>query len=269
MSVITISRGSYSRGKKVAEKVAERLGYECIAQEVLDAASAEFKIAETELVNAIHDAPPISNRFVYGREKYVTYFQKALLHRLQKDDVVYHGLAGHFFVKDISHVLKVRVITDLEDRIRVFRERDGISREEALRLIRKLDEQRKKWSKQLYGIYPWDPRLYDLVINTEKDTVDDAVDLICHTTMMEAFRTTPQSKKAMEDLVLSADIKAALIDLKPDIEVTGLDGIIHVKTTVPESQEQELVRKINEIARDIQGVKEIKVHTYPSVPYGD
>ncbi len=269
MSVITISRGSYSRGKEVAEKVAQRLGYECIAQEVLDAASKEFNIAETELVNAIHDAPPISNRFVYGREKYLTYFQKALLHHLQKDNIVYHGLAGHFFVKDISHVLKVRVITDLEDRIRVFRERNGISRKEALRFIRKLDEQRKKWSKQLYGSYPWNPRLYDLVINTKKNTIDDAVDLICHTAMIEDFRTTPQSKKAMDDLVLSADIKAALIDLKPDIEVTGLNGIIHVKTTVPQSHEEELVHKINEIVRDIQGIKAIKVHTYPSVPYGD
>ena len=29
------------------------------------------------------------------------------------------------------------------------------------------------------------------------------------------------------------------------------------------------VHKINEIASGIQGVKEIKVHTYSSVPYGD
>ena len=27
MAIITISRGSYSKGKEVAEKVAERLGY--------------------------------------------------------------------------------------------------------------------------------------------------------------------------------------------------------------------------------------------------
>ena len=269
MSIITISRGSYSRGKEVAEKVAQRLGYECIAHEVIASASKEFNIAETALEKAIHDAPSISNWFVYGKEKYVAYIQKALLHHLQKDNVVYHGPAGHFFVKDISHVIKVRVVTALEDRIHLVRKQQGITRNEALRLIKKLDVQRKKWSKQIFGVLTWDPRLYDLVINIKQNTVDEAVDFICQTADMEDFRTTPESQKAMNDLVLSADIKAALIVLKPDIEVSGADGIIHVTTTVPESKEEELIHKINEIGRGIQGIKEIKVHTYPSVPYGD
>jgi len=206
---------------------------------------------------------------MYGKEKYVAYIQKALLHHLQKDHVVYHGPAGHFFVKDISHVLKVRVVTALEDRIRLVREQHGITRNEASKLLKKRDEQRKKWSKQLFGVLSWDPRLYDLVINIKKNTVDEAVDFICQAAAMEDFRTTPESRKAMNDLVLSADIKAALIELKPDIEVSGSDGIIHVTTTVPESQEEELIHKIDEIGRGIQGIKEIKVHTTPSVPYGD
>jgi hypothetical protein len=35
MSVITISRGSYSHGKEIAEKVAQKLGYECISREII------------------------------------------------------------------------------------------------------------------------------------------------------------------------------------------------------------------------------------------
>ena len=30
MGVITISRGSYSKGKEIAEKLANNLGYECV-----------------------------------------------------------------------------------------------------------------------------------------------------------------------------------------------------------------------------------------------
>ena len=86
---------------------------------------------------------------------------------------------------------------------------------------------------------------------------------------MEDFRTTPESQKAMDDLVLTADIKAALIDLKPDIEVSGADGIIHMTTEVPQSKEEELVHKIRKITSRIQGVKDIKIHTRPSIPYGD
>ncbi len=42
MSIITISRGSHSMGVRVAELVADRLGYECIAREILLEASEQF-----------------------------------------------------------------------------------------------------------------------------------------------------------------------------------------------------------------------------------
>ncbi len=41
----------------------------------------------------------------------------ALLKHVQKDNVVYHGLFGHFFLQDIPHVLKVRIVGDLEARV--------------------------------------------------------------------------------------------------------------------------------------------------------
>ena len=83
----------------------------------------------------------------------------------QKDNVVYHGLAGHFFVRGISHVLKVRIIADLEERIRLEMEREGISEKEALHILKKDDKERKKWSKHLYGIDTWDPSLLKLFIS--------------------------------------------------------------------------------------------------------
>ena len=68
MAIITISQGSYSKGKEVAEKVAEKLGYECISREVILEASREFNIAEIKLVRAIHDAPSILDRIGYRKE---------------------------------------------------------------------------------------------------------------------------------------------------------------------------------------------------------
>ena len=168
MAIITISRGSYSRGKEIAEKVAQKIGYECIARDVLVEASKDFNIPELKLVRAIHDAPSILDRVVYGKDKYVAYIQKAILQHLQKDNVVYHGLAGHFFVKDISHVLKVRILAEMEDRVRLEMARHGISEKEARRVLEHDDEERKKWSQHLYGIDTGDPRLYDLVIHIKK-----------------------------------------------------------------------------------------------------
>ena len=114
MPIITISRGSYSRGKEVAEELAQKLGYEIISRDILLEASETFNIPEIKLIRAIHDAPSILERFTYGKERYVAYIQSTLLKHVQKDNVVYHGLAGHYFLRGISHVIKVRILADLE-----------------------------------------------------------------------------------------------------------------------------------------------------------
>ncbi|MBS3779973.1 MAG: cytidylate kinase family protein [Desulfovermiculus sp.] len=49
MAIITISRGSYSRGRQVAEKLGQRLGYKVISREVLISTSAQFNIPEIKL----------------------------------------------------------------------------------------------------------------------------------------------------------------------------------------------------------------------------
>ncbi|MCL4500397.1 MAG: cytidylate kinase-like family protein, partial [Deltaproteobacteria bacterium] len=103
MSIITISRGSYSRGKEVAEKLAQSLGYECLSRDILLEASERYNIPEIKLIRAIHDAPSILERFTYNKEQYVAYIRAALLRHVQKDNVVYHGLAGHFMLQGIPH----------------------------------------------------------------------------------------------------------------------------------------------------------------------
>ena len=171
MPIITISRGSYSKGKDVAEKVAQQLGYECISRDVMLEASEEFNVPEIKLIRAIHDAPTILDRLTHKKDRYITYIKTALLEHFRKDNIVYHGLAGHFFVRGISHVLKVRIVADLEDRVRFEMEREGITRAEALHVLKKDDEERRRWSQYLYGIDTRDSSLYDLVIHIHKITL--------------------------------------------------------------------------------------------------
>jgi len=266
MSLITISRGSYSKGKEIAEKVAKKLAYDCIARGAIIEASKEFNVPEIKLVRAIHDAPSILERFTYGKQRYLGYLQVALLKRFQKDNVVYHGLAGHFFLKGVSHLLKVRIIADMEDRVKLEMERERISREQAERILKNDDKERRKWSEYLCGIDTWDPSLYDLVLHIKKITVDDAVDIICHTVGLEHFQTTPESQQLIDDLLIAARVKAALVDLKPDIEVSVKNGTISIETTIPLLQEEELVNKMKETAKRISNDKQIKVIAHPVVP---
>lgn len=265
MSVVTVSRGSYSHGKEVAERVASSLGYDCIAREVVLEASEQFNVPEAKLLEAIHNAPSVLDRFVYGKERYIAYVQAALLRHFRKDNVVYHGLAGHFFARGVPHVLKVRIIADLEDRIRIVMERERIGRKEAIKYVENLDEERRKWSRYLYGIDTWDPSLYDLVLHIRKLTVEDAAEVICHLVRMARFRTTPESQRAMEDLALAAEVKAALAASKPDAQVSCQDGVVTVKMRVHASQEPVMAQEIREAVAHIPGIKEIKLDVMPAI----
>jgi len=256
MSIITISRGSYSRGKEVAEKVAEKLGYQCISRDVIVEACAEYDVPEIKLIRAIHDAPSILERFTGGRNRFLAFLQAVLLDHFQKGNVVYHGLAGHFFVKNVSHVLKVRIIAEMEDRVKLEMEREGISEGEALRILKNDDEERRKWSRHLFGVDTADPALYDLVLHIKKITSDDAADLICRTVALEQFRPTPQSQRVLDDVVMAAKVRAALIDLKPDVEVSAENGAVCVETKSSQVREEWRLRNL---AQAIPGVRSVQI----------
>jgi cytidylate kinase len=255
MSIITISRGSYSRGKEVAEKLAQSLGYQCLSRDILLEASELYNIPEIKLVRAIHDAPSILERFTYSKESYVAYIRAALLRHAQKDNVVYHGLAGHFLLQGIPHVFKVRIIADIEDRVREEMKREKISAGEARRILLKDDDERRKWSKTIYGIDTWDPSLYDLVIRIKAVTVDGAVDIIKCSLTVPCFQTTPQGQKLVDDLALAARVEAALIQDIPavQVEAKGTEVSIYLKKDL--CKDQELLSRIKRLASEVVGFK--------------
>ncbi|MGB2927572.1 MAG: cytidylate kinase-like family protein, partial [Desulfobacterales bacterium] len=237
----------------------------CISREILLEASEQFHIPEIKLVRAIHDAPSVFDRFTYGKERYIAYIRAALLKYVQKDNVVYHGLAGHFFLQEIPHVLKVRVIADLEDRVKEEMKREGISAEEARYILKKDDDERRKWGLQLYGHDTRDSSLYDLVVHIKRKKVDDAVGLILYAARMPCFKTTPESQKIINELTLAAEVKAALVNEFPTSGVTAKDGSVFVKIEIPLSHREKTTDAIKRIAENIDGVKEVDVYVTPLI----
>jgi cytidylate kinase len=258
MSIITISRGSYSRGKEVAEKLARKLGYVCLSRDILLEASAEFNIPEIKLVRALHDAPTVLERFIHGKERYLSYLRSALLNNVLKDNVVYHGLAGHYFLQDIPHVLKVRIIADTEDRIKEEMKRENISEAEARYILKKDDEERRKWGLQVYGIDTWDPNLYDMVLHVRRLTVEDAVEIIFATVQKPIFQTTSKSQKIIRELALSAKVQTSLIKIAPMVKVTSNDGVVSI-SNIDDSLavKNDVMAEIKKLAGSVGGVKEV------------
>jgi len=285
MSIVTISRESYTQAKEVAERVAQALGFECISREVLIEASETFNVPEIKLLRAIRDSPSVLDRFTFGKERYTAYLQAALLDHLQKDNVVYHGLAGHYLVRGVSHVLRVRIVGKEEDRVKTVMERreifeqaasamEGIpssgltrsarhgkiSKGEALRVLEEIDEARRRWGFHLYGIDTRDPSLYDLVIHVDRLSVDDAADLVCRAAGARQFEATAESQQAIDDLLLAARVKANLIERYPRVNVTAEDGVTRISLEGGSSSEE---KAIHETVEKISGVKEVDINVYP------
>jgi len=271
MQIITISRGSFSHGKEIAEKVAETLGYECISREILFEASRFFNVSERKLLKSLHDAPTFLEKVFRGKQQYIAYIRVALLEHVKQDNVVYHGHAGHLLIPEIKHVLKVRIIADMDERVALVKQRQKLSTDAALAYIRDLDRHRFKWARYLYNVNIEDPWLYDIIINISGMRIEDASTLICSAARCETFETTPEDKRALNDIALQSHVSSAIQTLcKAD--VTARDGVVHIKVPAqklkktsyssPQMQSQiqetiqiDLTKKITEIVRKIPGVK--------------
>ena len=258
MSIITISRGSYSRGKEVAEKVAAKLGYDCISRDVVLEAAKQLHIPEVKLIRALHDAPSILDRMIGGKEKYIAEFRNVLLNFLKKDNVIYHGLAGQFFLRGVPHVLKVRILADNDVRVIEEMKRENISEKEAYRIITTDDEERRRWSLHLYGIDTWDPNLYNMVFKIGKLTVDCAVEIILNAIKQPCFQSTVESQQKLNDLVIVAEMQTK-IDKSLLNNISATNGDLTIELKVAKKKQPELTSMINNIAGEIPEIKNINI----------
>ncbi|MGC8491717.1 MAG: AAA family ATPase [Syntrophobacteraceae bacterium] len=247
MPVITISRGSYSHGREVAEKLAARLGYGCLSREIILEASKLFNIPEMTLVRAVHDAPTAFDRFSNGKQRYVSYFREAILNVLQTDRIVYHGLGGHYFVNGIPHVLKVRILADMEDRIAEEMRCKFISAQDAKRALLKDDEARLRWGYYLFGVDTTDSLLYDLALNVSAVGLDQAVEILAIAAKLPCFQTTAQSRKAMRLCYLAARLQNVLMNEMPSVEVSALNGEFLVVAGGHWSEGRKLLARVGEL----------------------
>ncbi len=263
MGVITISRGSYSRGKKIAERLADTLGYDCVSRDILLETSEQFNIPEVKLIRAVHDAPSILDRLGHTKEKYITFIRVAFLERMQKDNVVYHGLAGHFFVRGIPNILKVRIIANMDHRVQEEMKREDISERDARRVLEQDDEERRKWGQQLYGIDTRDLSLYDIALRIDCLGVDDAVDVLTDFAKRPCFQTTPLMQRGLDDALLAAKAQKALLGRVPSAEVSCEAGVVYVNIGTILALEKEFTKRVNEILKDVEGIKEVSVKVIP------
>jgi cytidylate kinase len=269
MAIITVSRGTFSGGQQLAERVAEKLGYHCISrEEVVAEAARQYGVKEKKLYEVLMKKPGVLERVVGNtteRFRYLACVRAALCKEAHADNIVYHGNAGHMLLNGVNHLIRVRVIAGMEFRTAAVMERFHLSREQALELIHKTDEERSIWTMFLYHVDWKAPSLYDLTINLNHIDFNGACDIVCHMAGMKKYQTTPETQKAMDDLVLSSNVKAKIALHKEisdgNISIEADGSTITIFGTVGSIFDADRVRMI---AREVSGVEEInsKMHIH-------
>jgi cytidylate kinase len=259
MSIITISRGTASGGQALAERVAAKLGWPCLSNEVIVEAARRYNVPEPELVKAFEKAPTFWEKLTASRRVYLTFVQAAMCEYAGRGNLVYHGHAGHALLPGIRHVLKVRLVAPLEYRIRAVMERNArLDRKGAIRYINQVDEERTSRMRYLFDVDWRDPYQYDLVLSLDKLTVDTACDLVIQAVQWEQFQPTEVSRLALQNLALSSHIKAG-VDAHPqlspcDIGVNVEGGVVTLSGIVPTD---DAIQQVVNIAEQATGVKRV------------
>jgi cytidylate kinase len=239
-----------------------------VSREILAAAAARYGVAEEKLAQALERAPGLWERLGHERRLYIVYIQAALCEFLLEGNVVYHGHAGHLLVRGIAHVLRVRLIAPMEYRVGAAMESLRCGREEAEAHVRRVDEERARWTRFLYDIDWNSPLLYDLVINLEGMGVETAGAVVRATAAQPEFQPTEASRKAMRDLALGCRVRAALARCEAtsrlEIEVGADDGVVSLGGAL---RDEEQARQVQELVEQVAGVATVRHNRLRSWKY--
>ena len=259
MSIITISRGTFSGGQALAEYLAKRLDYPCVSREVVLDAARKSGLSAEQLTSAMEETPAFWQQVPARRMSYLNYVCSALLERSQDGRLVYHGHAGHLLLAGISHVIRVRVIADLDFRTKAAMERLRLSQNEALVHIQKIDAERTRWTRFLYGKEWQDPSLYDVVLNLGHISIPSAGEIVMRMTELDEFKPSAESRRALEDLLISTRVWTALTQDErtrgANVRVSTYQGTV---TITGNAGSEKVLSAIPAVAQRVAGVKEVR-----------
>jgi cytidylate kinase len=185
LPIITISRQPGSGGRIVAQKLAALLNVEVFHQEVLHAMAKRAEVSEQML--ATMDERGLSiledwiSSLVYDRHMWPDEYLKHLMNVI--GTIGKHGRAvvvgrGANFILPPEQRLRVRITAPRRFRIQNVAREFNLAKSEAKRRVIQTESDRKAFIRKYFNSDIEDPDNYDLVINTETLSLDDASKVI-------------------------------------------------------------------------------------------
>lgn len=239
---------------------AKKLGYSCLSREELVEAAIKEGIRVGKLEEAMLKTRAFGERLAIEREHYLAFCTAYLCDRAMEGKLVYHGRTGHLLLPGVSHVLRARVVSDQEHRIQAVMNKMGLERSKARKYVEDVDEDRRRWTKSMYGVSAEEVVNYDIIVNLEQMSLENAASALVGIAQLPDFQMTPASKKTMLDLRLGAKARLALArddrTCGATFKVRADSGVVTV-SYVP--QDAKLAEFIPDVLRPVPGISEARI----------
>jgi cytidylate kinase len=268
MAVITISRHPGSLGDTLARSLAVRLQYRLVERRELIQLAERIggpDVAWDRAPELRERSPSFWERLNEERRRYASVLRRVTTQLAEEDGVVIAGLGAGQLLKGLSNVLRLQIIAPMDVRLERVMERGfddtpgPLSRDKARDLIRHSDRESGGYMRYLFNIDWMEPQHWDMVINTGRFSVDEAVEIIAAIVESGTLEPTALDRQRLGNLALASRVEATVLG-DPTVWVNGLkvvaqEGRVRIEGEVITEEDRDAVEQV---VRLIEGVRLIE-----------
>ena len=243
MAVVALTQGMGSLAKDIAEQLSQELGLSTLQHEVAERVADKMHVRKS-LINRLRAGKAGSiERLTADRKSVAVYTAEEVLETAAHGNVVLRGWGATLLLRPVAHVPCVRIMRPFEKRVQwLLKELDTDDVEMAEAEIRRSDHASATRMQEQFGVNWGDPVLFDLVLNTDRLTVDTCVQQIKALLLRPEFAETEASRAMLQGMTLSAHIRAALRANEQtrgvDVTIESLNGHVTLRGIVVSEEER-------------------------------
>jgi len=262
MPVIAMTRELGSLGSDVAAGIAKALNLKFIHSEIVaNQVAGRLGVEESAVRRYVDGTASILERWLIDRRKLSRYTCEEMLQLALEGNVLIRGWGAATLLRDMPHVISVRVCAPMDFRVRVMMDRLGVADAGAVRQeIERFDAAHARAMRTTFDVAKEDALLYHVVLNTKRLPVEACVRAVCELAGHARFRDSDIARSALANRLLEARINSALteeigISMAPaGVTVSAANGKV---TLIATSSSGNLRAKAEQVASRIAGVRHI------------
>ena len=260
MPLIAMTREMGSLGKDVAKGVGEALGIPVLHHEVIEPLADKMRVRKSHVIKLLEGQPSFFERLTADHTSLSIYTADETFNLASKDNgAILRSWGAANLLRPVSHVVCVRVCAPKRLRIERMKERMNTSDDSLVRReLESNDEAHAAIVRRHFGIDWWDAEQYDLVLNTERVSIDECVDTVLRHVRHPDFQETPASHAKLDNLRLEAQVRSALRQAPATrtirIAISADEGTIKLEGVVDTSADK---RAVADVAAAVPGVTDV------------